>query len=43
MEVSFAQGWTWAGFIAFVILMLLVDLLALGGDKSRKVSLREAG
>lgn len=43
MDTSFAQGWMWAGFIAFVILMLAVDLLALGGGKSRKVSLREAG
>ena len=43
MDATFAQGWMWAGFIAFVVLMLAVDLLALGGGRSRKVSLREAG
>lgn len=33
----------WVGFVAFVLLMLAIDVLALGGDKPRKVSLREAG
>lgn len=33
----------WAGFFVFVLLMLLLDMLALGGAKPRKVSLREAG
>ena len=33
----------WGGFIVFVIAMLLLDLVALGGNKSRKVSIKEAG
>ncbi len=43
METSFAHGGMWVGFVAFVLLMLAIDVLALGGDKPRKVSLREAG
>jgi tellurite resistance protein TerC len=43
METSIAQGWMWAGFLAFVLVMLAVDMLALGGDKPRKVSIKEAG
>lgn len=38
-----AEPWMWAAFIAFVIAMLLVDLFALGGSKSHKVSVKEAG
>ena len=33
----------WAGFIAFVLLMLAVDLWVFGGNKSHKVSAAEAG
>lgn len=43
MEVSVAQGWMWAGFIAFIMVMLALDMLALGGSKPRKVSIKEAG
>jgi len=32
----------WAGFIAFVLAMLALDLFVLGGGKSHKVSAREA-
>ncbi|TDR73315.1 TerC family integral membrane protein [Paludibacterium purpuratum] len=32
----------WAGFFAFVLVMLLIDLLAVGGAKAHRVSLREA-
>jgi tellurite resistance protein TerC len=32
----------WAGFVAFVLLMLALDLLVFGGNKAHKVSVREA-
>ncbi|MEZ7862788.1 MAG: TerC family protein [Aeromonadaceae bacterium] len=34
--------WMWCGFAAIVILLLLVDLLFVGGGKQHKVSLKEA-
>lgn len=37
-----AEPWMWGAFIAFVIAMLLIDILALGGGKSHKVSVKEA-
>ncbi|MFZ6655195.1 TerC family protein [Undibacterium sp. TJN19] len=39
---SVAQPWMWAVFIAFVLAMLAVDVLALGGSRAHKVSVREA-
>ena len=42
METSVAQGWMWAGFVIFVIAMLAIDMLALGGSKPRKVGIKEA-
>jgi tellurite resistance protein TerC len=39
---SVAQPWMWAVFIAFVLTMLAVDVLALGGSRAHKVSVREA-
>jgi tellurite resistance protein TerC len=33
----------WAGFIAFVLLMLALDLWVFGGNKAHKVTAREAG
>ncbi|NYE61149.1 tellurite resistance protein TerC [Duganella sp. 1224] len=33
----------WAGFVAFVLLMLAVDLWVFGGNKAHKVTAREAG
>lgn len=39
---SFATGPMWAGFIAFVIVMLALDLFVFGGRKSHKVSVKEA-
>ncbi|MDY6955999.1 MAG: TerC family protein [Pseudomonadota bacterium] len=35
--------WLWAGFFAFALAMIGVDLFLLGGRKAHKVSLREAG
>jgi TerC family integral membrane protein len=32
----------WAGFVAFVVLMLAVDLFVFGGNKAHKVSVKEA-
>ncbi len=39
---SFATGPMWAGFIAFVVAMLALDLFVFGGRKSHKVSVKEA-
>lgn len=39
---TFATGPMWAGFIAFVIAMLALDLFVFGGGKSHKVSVKEA-
>lgn len=33
----------WAGFVAFVLVMLALDLWVFGGNKAHKVSVREAG
>jgi tellurite resistance protein TerC len=37
-----AQGWMWGAFIAFVIAMLVLDMFALGGNRPRKVGVKEA-
>jgi tellurite resistance protein TerC len=39
---GFATGPMWAGFIAFVITMLALDLFVFSGRKSHKVSVKEA-
>jgi len=39
---SLATGPMWAGFIAFVLAMLALDLFVLGGNKAHRVSAREA-
>ena len=39
---SFATGPMWAGFTAFVVLMLAVDLFFFGGRKAHRVSVKEA-
>jgi tellurite resistance protein TerC len=39
---SFATGPMWAGFIAFVVTMLALDLFVLGGNKAHRVSVKEA-
>lgn len=39
---SVAQGWMWGAFVVFVLAMLALDMLALGGSKPRKVGVREA-
>ena len=40
---TIATGPMWAGFIAFVVLMLALDLFVFGGNKAHKVSVKEAG
>ena len=44
METALHIGepWMWAAFIAFVLIMLAVDLFLVGGNKAHKVSFREA-
>ena len=42
MITSVAQPWMWAVFIAFVLVMLAIDVLALGGSRAHKVSVKEA-
>ncbi|SHH67064.1 TerC family protein [Massilia sp. CF038] len=40
---SIASAPMWAGFVAFVLLMLALDLFVFGGNKAHKVSVKEAG
>ena len=40
--VSFATGPMWAGFIAFVLAMLALDLFVFGGRKTHRVNVKEA-
>ena len=43
MEIgSIGSWWMWLGFIAFVLIMLAVDLFMLGGKTVHKVSFKEA-
>ncbi len=42
MDSSFATPTMWAGFIAFVLVMLALDLFVFGGRKAHKVSVKEA-
>lgn len=39
---SFATGPMWAGFIAFVVAMLALDLFVIGGRQAHRVSVKEA-
>lgn len=40
---SIATGPMWAGFLAFVLVMLALDLFVFGGNKAHKVGVKEAG
>ncbi|MDZ7596479.1 MAG: TerC family protein [Thiobacillus sp.] len=40
--VSIGEPWMWATFIAFVLVMLALDLFVFGGRKAHKVSVKEA-
>jgi tellurite resistance protein TerC len=40
--ISIGEPWMWAAFIAFVLVMLELDLFVLGGRKVHKVGVREA-
>jgi tellurite resistance protein TerC len=42
VTVSFATGPMWAGFIAFVLCMLALDLFVFGGRKAHRVHVKEA-
>ncbi len=39
---SVGTWWLWAAFAAIVVVMLLIDLLAVGGGKQHRVSFKEA-
>ncbi len=39
---NIGEPWMWAGFIAFVIAMVGLDMFALGGNKPRRVGVKEA-
>lgn len=41
-QVMVGEPWMWGAFIAFVIVMLLLDLFVFGGSKAHKVSVKEA-
>ena len=40
--VSVGEPWMWAAFVAFVLLMLALDLFVFGGRTAHRVSIREA-
>ncbi|MFP5409517.1 MAG: TerC family protein [Gammaproteobacteria bacterium] len=40
--LSIGEPWMWGAFIAFVLVMLALDLFVFGGRKAHKVSIREA-
>lgn len=42
MIQSVGEWWMWAGFAAFVLVMLALDMFVLGGRAAHKVSTREA-
>ncbi|MFZ2972833.1 MAG: TerC family protein [Ferribacterium limneticum] len=39
---TIGTGWMWGGFFAIVLVMLAIDLLAVGGGRQHRVSIREA-
>lgn len=39
---SISEWWMWLGFLAFVLIMLFVDLFVFGGGKAHRVSTKEA-
>ena len=41
-EVLIGNYWMWAGFIVFVLVMLVLDLFVFGGKTAHKVSVKEA-
>jgi len=41
--ISIGEPWMWVVFIAFVLVMLALDLFVFGGNKAHKVSVKEAG
>ncbi|MFZ3222190.1 MAG: TerC family protein [Rugosibacter sp.] len=40
--ISIGEPWMWAVFIAFVLVMLVLDLFVFGGRKAHKVTVKEA-
>ncbi|MBY0576458.1 MAG: TerC family protein [Gallionellaceae bacterium] len=40
--ISVGEPWMWYAFIAFVLVMLALDLFVFGGNKAHKVSVKEA-
>ncbi|MDP3688612.1 MAG: TerC family protein [Sulfurimicrobium sp.] len=40
--ISICEPWMWAAFIAFVLVMLVLDLFVFGGRQAHKVSVKEA-
>ena len=42
MIETIGTWWMWAGFFAFVVVMVAADLLLLGGGRSHRVTVREA-
>ncbi|MFZ5492760.1 MAG: TerC family protein [Pseudomonadota bacterium] len=43
MIETIGNGWMWAGFVAFIGVMVAVDMLLLGRQGAHRVSAREAG
>ncbi|HEX4881087.1 MAG TPA: hypothetical protein VFV18_01930, partial [Porticoccaceae bacterium] len=43
MIETIGNGWMWAGFVAFIGVMVAIDMLLLGRQGAHRVSAREAG
>jgi len=39
---TIAQPWMWGVFLAFVLSMLVIDIVAVGGNKAQKMSVKQA-
>src|SRR5512137_1064333 len=40
--ISIGEPWMWAAFVAFVLVMLALDLFVFGGNKANKMSVKVA-
>ncbi len=43
MIETIGNGWMWAGFVAFIGVMVAVDMLLLGRQGAHRISAREPG
>ncbi len=41
-EIAIGEPWMWGAFVAFLLVMLALDLFVFGGNRAHRVSVREA-